>query len=557
MIEDRLRYLGSSEVITDKLTQITEAFVTFYGEDKRSEIEERFKNTLIIRFMSVKSLRQNVRLFKESPLKELYGISEEENLGFNIEFLLSFLRKKDKRSYEWVPFWVKKMLFGNADFSFEEIISKLENGEYPKVQELLEKYESIAPIVDSFEKLIDMEDKKRTKIMEKYYHILLQEFSYLIPEEEKKSYEITGFPESIMKGYFGWSIIDNGHCFDDKHEEILHNANAKKYDKESIIDDRLWFLKELGYEFATYEEALNDSKCSEVIKNLRVVCEKIARRKSQLYPEQLIEITHFLDDYEKCSKLISNCQYVDKKSSLGPILYESFGVSCCEPKYIFDGKNYILSPLVLINGGTLEPDYTIIHELNHAFEYHTIDINEDGYSVISGWDTESVKFKPDLKCEYGPLQYMGITRKYELLSEYVNERIAQEITEIMHEQGNYILKKTKLSEPASYMKVEFLLEDFYQQFKDIIIASRSNGNITYLYDKIGKDNFEALNDLTNEVYNRYGLDRGITSALDDYNENKPTMDTQIIKDILMRRDAILAKMEEHLQSSKTADSFSR
>ena len=85
MIEDRLRYLGSSEVITDKLTQITEAFVTFYGEDKRSEIEERFKNTLIIRFMSVKSLRQNVRLFKESPLKELYGISEEENLGFNIE----------------------------------------------------------------------------------------------------------------------------------------------------------------------------------------------------------------------------------------------------------------------------------------------------------------------------------------------------------------------------------------------------------------------------------------------------------------------------------------
>ena len=41
MIEDRLRYLGSSETITDKLPQIIEAFVIFYGEERRNEIEEK------------------------------------------------------------------------------------------------------------------------------------------------------------------------------------------------------------------------------------------------------------------------------------------------------------------------------------------------------------------------------------------------------------------------------------------------------------------------------------------------------------------------------------
>ena len=153
--------------------------------------------------------------------------------------------------------------------------------------------------------------------------------------------------------------------------------------------------------------------------------------------------------------------------------------------------------------------------------------------------------------------YSGISRKYELINEYVNDRIAQEITDIMHEQGNYIYSKTRGDDTSSYIMMSFLLEEFYQRFRDTIIASRSNGNINYLYDNVGKDNFEALNNLVNECYEKFGLGVSIEFALANYYDNKPTENASVIKDFIARRDAILDDMEKHMQVGVTQGNFSR
>ena len=61
MLETNLKRLESSEIITSKLDQIIEAFVSFYGESHRSEIETRLRNTQILKFSSVFTLSENIR----------------------------------------------------------------------------------------------------------------------------------------------------------------------------------------------------------------------------------------------------------------------------------------------------------------------------------------------------------------------------------------------------------------------------------------------------------------------------------------------------------------
>ena len=434
-------------------------------------------------------------------------------------------------------------------------MANFKNGKYPILNEFLKKYDEIKLILEPCEKIVDDENLKAAKIREKYYLLLLNEFSELIPQEEWESYKIANWPGPVMKSYFGNGLSNNGHCFDLESESKLNNSETPQYKIDSIIKDRLAFLKVNGYDYPTYEECLKDAKCKEFINNAIQICTKILKRKEELYRQLSVELVENLDDYKKCRKAIEEKHYVNKDDALGTFVYDSLGVSCCEPNYIFDGENFVMSPLVLINSGTIEPDCTIIHELNHVFEYHTIEIDINGCRSFCGWDTEYFKFKQ--QHDHKHTLYSGITRKYELLKEYVNDRIAQEITDIMHEQGNYILENRRSNDTSSYITMSFLLEDFYSEFKEIVIKSRSNGNIDYLYERLGKDNFEALNDLTNKFYKEYGLGAHAGSAIKDYNGNRSTCDATNIKRYIYEKDKILNEMRIHLQNKEVETNKSR
>lgn len=551
MTEDRLRYLGSSETITDKLDQIIQAFVTFYGEERKSEIEQKLKNVLILRFNTTYALAMNIRKVKESILREVYGLGEDEGSLINVPYLIKFLQKEDITTYDLLNMQMKELVFGDANLSADEALKKYKIGEYPKLNEFLDRYNEILPVLKPYEKLIDREDAKRGEIREKYYKVLVDEFSDLIPKEELDFYHLIGFPDKVMKSYFDWSIDGNGHCFDNKSEVLLNDESTSRIKKDSVIRDRMAFLRDNGYDFMTYEEALNDPKCLSFIEKSKIVCEKIAQRKSELFKKQTIEMIESLEDYQALRKEIDSHNYLDKDDPLGPFVYESFGISCYQANYTFDGEHFILSPIVLINSGTTEPDCTIIHELNHAFEYHTIDVNYEGCTNMCGWEYHSMKFKQQQ--DNSKLKYQGISRENELLNEYINDRIAQEITDIMHGQGNYIFRKTRGDNTSNYMAMDFLLDAFYREFREYIIPSRSNGNIGYLYEKIGKDNFTALNSLVNEIYKKFGLEYGLNLALEDYEENRQTDNAKIIRDYLLRRDVIINKMKNNLEISKTSD----
>ena len=553
MLETNLKRLGPSELITSKLDQIIEAFVSFYGESHRSEIEERLRNTQILKFSSVFTLSENIRKVKESILKELYGIPEEKYLGFGIDTLLKFLIKKDDFAFGYMSKDIKSTLFG--DVSADEAFENFKNGKYPKLNEFLMKYEEIKPILAPYEKVVEEENLKANKIREKYYRLLIDEFKDLIPQEEMEYYQKYNFPGKMMQGYFDLSLFNNGHCFDDEHERTLNDKTTPKYKKDNIINDRLRYLAKFGYAYTSYDECLKDEKCASFINESREVCQRISLRKDELYRLQTIEIIESTEDYIRCRQEINKKNYINKNDSLGPFVYESFGISCCEANYTFNGEELVLSPLILINAGVSDFDCTIIHELNHALEYYTVNLDNKHSDNYCGWDYDSVEFKEQQ--EHEQLIYSGISRKYELFNEYVNDRIAQEITDVMHDKGNYILDDKRSNNTSSYMGVRFLVEKFYQEYKDVIIASRTNGNIDYLFQRIGKENFEAMNDLVNAFYKKFGFGINGQVAVVDYYHGKPNEHSETIKEFIAKRDAIMENMSMYYQDSRENTGITR
>lgn len=551
MLETSLRRLEPSTLITSKLEQIIEAFVAFYGEDHRQAIEERLRNTQILKFASVNTLSENVRQVKESILKELYGISKDKYLGFSTDSLIKFLIKKDTFIFDYMDKDVKEVMFGDRAISAEEALTKFANGEYPILNEFLEQYEKIKPLLAPYEKIIDDENLKASKIRDKYYQMLMDEFRDLIPKEEFDYYKVLNFPGKVMQAYFNLSLFDNGHCFDDKHEEIINDEKAPDYRKKSIYDDRLRFLETFGYKYNSYDECLNDTKCAQFIEETRKNCQKIAERKAELYRLQTIETVESMDDYKVCRQAIDSKAYVNKNDSLGPFVYESCGVSCCEINFVTKDGQMILSPMVLINSGASDFDCTVIHELNHAIEFHPIEVDNTHCSSYCGWDYDHFEFKQQQ--EHEQLAYKGISRKYELLSEYVNDRIAQEITDVMHSKGNYILEAGRSNNTSSYMTVRFLVEKFYQEFRDIIIASRSKGNVNHLFDAVGKENFEALNDLVNAFYKKFGFGIAGQVAIVDYYHDRPNEHSETIKEFIAKRDEIIANMHTNLNKNEISN----
>lgn len=545
MIEDSLKLLSSSEIITDKLDIIIDAFVKFYGEDRRKEIEEKFKSILILRFSSTFSLAENIKNIKQSVLREIFSIPRDKFIFFDVDRIVKFMNNEDNFIFDTLSKEDKMLLFGQYDISRLEVIKNFNDGGYPKIKEFLRRYNEIKNILKPYEELLERENQKAAEIRSKYYKLLVDEFKYLIPDEDLELFYKYNIHSALMKMYFNDDVSIDNNCFDEKSNSILNDPNKPLYKKQSIINDRMKILKNNGFEYNNYNDCLKDDKCVQFIKKISEILQEISNRKNELYRIQTIEIVENMEDYQKCRKLINERHYVDKNDSLGPFVYQSFGVSCFEPNYILDGNNLIMSPLILINSCLDEPDCNIIHELNHALEYSTLEITSSGVKNICGWDYDSYSFKQQQ--EYKTLQYSGITRKYELLNEYVNDRIAQEITDIMHNSGNYIISDYRSGITSSYIYMSFLLEDFYYEFKDIIIASRSNGNINIIWDNLGRDNFEALNDLTNKFYQEMGLESTNTRlAISNYLNGKQDQTTEIIKEYVVKKNKILDYMKEHL-----------
>ena len=77
IIETISQRFNASIIIREKLFQIIEAFVNFYGEEERDYIEDKFKNVFIVSYGSPKSYERIIEKNDKKVKKIYYRIKKK------------------------------------------------------------------------------------------------------------------------------------------------------------------------------------------------------------------------------------------------------------------------------------------------------------------------------------------------------------------------------------------------------------------------------------------------------------------------------------------------
>ena len=510
MIRDSLRKLmADGDYLQSKIPSIIETFVAFYGEDKREDITKKLSSVNFIYFRNNETLESNINDVTASIFREAFGVGNEVYIGDGAERLYNVI--KDENRYKGISTNMLRIIDPQLK-NTAELIDNYKMGKYPKLQAFIQKYEELMPTLAPYKKELNDNRKKEEEIKKKYVDEFLPEISYLIPENLRDGKDISS---NLNKVFGNRELVTNsGFAFDDRHEELLNNPKISDTYKKWIKKDRIKYLNACGIVLnngineATYEDYLNNPEALSIIKKARIEFEKLSKRSKELYEKQSLEILESNADYQRNKKRIDSFDLENKDIGFGTFEYSS-PISCFIPNFKKEGDTYVLSPIVCINAK--DNDYTIFHELNHAFEGHIVSVNGDEVEFLSGWDGYMVHIKKDETLYYE--KYEGISRDFEFSSEYVNEMNSRLLTELHHILSIEPLLHNRKYMPPSYNVVHFLLKDFYFQFKDIIIESRINGNIAYIKNMLGENNFNELNSLLNEFYNKYGFDLGVPKLL--------------------------------------------
>ena len=149
----------------------------------------------------------------------------------------------------------------------------------------------------------------------------------------------------------------------------------------------------------------------------------------------------------------------------------------------------------------------------------------------------------EIKCSYckecdnncPEIKNTNIKRKDKRLNETITDLLAIETTNILHNKGIYFLddKLTTLSQIDNFNTrriVKEAVSEFYTRYRKHILEARIYGNITYLTNKIGEDNFEEFNNIIDNI--DFLSEQGLESKIE---ENKMDDDLVIEYNLLLQR----------------------
>ena len=571
--------LNPTDAITGSVSKLIEVFVNFYGESERKIITEKFNNMLVIGYIPPEIIRAKINDIKTKKSEEIkrgflnsFNLEkeQEENLDKlyfkkyeldyeNLHPIMLYIKyKSDRKKWQYlkeecVNFLKEMYPSVNADNIdvlidnnfFEELdaivnLYQIKQNEYNKFLESIKSYEDYVDACNDLKKLIE---KKKTKEMIEELKTLFssEEYDNIQKEFNKEKFFNIQNVNAKTKNYFSYSLEGTPliEAFSLESEQILKTDS--EWRKESVKKDRIRYFENMGLVLGgDYEEYMNHPRAKEIIPPIDLV-EKIVKTKKRYSEEAREEYFTSIPEYINNRNRIDKLDLLDKSDCYDAKLYEENGTAVATNIKYENGK-IISKPLLLfgINYMYEYLDHRLIHELNHIYELSLLESSEEYYKCVCGWDetvgnlSTKTYFQDEEK------------RKYELFNEIINELIAQEISATMSDLDIYIFNNKdnkKIKNGTGYEKTRVLVEDFYNTYKKEIIESRKQGNILIIYEAVGKDNFESLNNLINEYENAFpGI--SIYNMYRELKENKKTPGVILYKDLLERRDQILSNMNE-------------
>ena len=531
---------------------------------------------------------------KEKYIEDTYNdIKKYLNELTKEEYLKIIETKVLPEKYQNIPYWLKNNIqyttnlqnieenyeksFNKASSLIRKIIPRctldnfdINNEEIEKLDKVIEKYKETLKEYENFEKEnieyfneMQVNEDLEMSLREKYYKEFLKENIDLIKEEDrqgvieylndsKKSYLMNYSVRSLLGSSIQSESILESFC--EEQEDILNNEETSTFIKNNIIENRIKYFNDIGINlgnnynlYLENEDVKNNWPTKERLEKFRATKNKLINNFMKEY--YLNTVSH-----KRLRQVVDSKNLLNKDDGLDQTMYNSsLGKTCVATNLKeIDGK-LEAAPLVMISFGGFDGalDHDIIHELNHLYELSLESVINNKVVYLCGWDI----CEDDIVGEVN--DYIDITkeepkRSYELFNEIINEVIAQEIEEKMHEKGIHILdssRNSKVKGNTSYEASFFIIKDFYKEFRDEIIKSRSNGNIKEILDVVGEKNFNDLNDLFDIYFeNLSGLKK--MQLFDDIKNNRTTNLTIKYYEIVDKSKEIIERMREESKKKK-------
>ena len=482
-IDKYITLLDCNENFRNHIKDYIEIFVDYYGEDQREYIEKTFNSAFFVGYLT----------------------------EYNFEKIFRELRK------------CERLVGEESDFE--------------------KKYEKYFHILNSN---MELRRKLHRKYSEQYLQIVLD----IIPESFKESAQdvlngtrdIYTLDESVLSLLGTHSVLD---YFSQENSDRLDSILTSSSQLEKIKSKRIDYFKLMGIDLGDDYEAYSEEVSKVQDRIIEVLQERQRLKDSYLreYYDNMLPQKKILEEAK-----IRGFLDVDLDESAGMYISNSGrGVTYTSPNVVLDedGK-YRLAPKVVVNfgdGKEITLDYFIIHELNHLYELSLVGVDGEDYKVSSGWDVVSGKIGTWSSLQDS--QNKKSKRDYELFNETISEKISKEISKKMVEKGMAIFgEATEASYQGTtiYDSTDYLIEDFFETYKEEILASRRDNNIQLIFDAVGKENFDSLNKLF-ELHVSYFGQANYYNLLKDLEKGEETDRTRIYGKIKELRDMILERMK--------------
>lgn len=531
---------------------------------------------------------------KEKYIEDTYNdIKKYLNELTKEEYLKIIETKVLPEKYQNIPYWLKNNIqyttnLQNVEENYEKSFNKasslirkiiprctldnfdINNEEIEKLDKVIEKYKETLKEYENFEKenieyFNEMQVNKdlEMSLREKYYKEFLKENIDLIKEDDRKGVieYLNDSKKSYLMNYsvsrlLGSSIQSESilESFYEEQEDILNNEETSTFIKNNIIENRIKYFNNIGINLGNNYNLYLENEDVKSNWPTKERLEKFRETKNKLINNFMKEYYLNTVSHKRLRQVVDSKNLLNKDDGLDQTMYNSsLGKTCVATNLKeIDGK-LEAAPLVMISFGGFDGalDHDIIHELNHLYELSLESVINNKAVYLCGWDI----CEDDIVGEVN--DYIDITkeepkRSYELFNEIINEVIAQEIEEKMHEKGTHILdssRNSKVKGNTSYEASFFIIKDFYKEFRDEIIKSRSNGNIKEILDVVGEKNFNDLNDLFDIYFeNLSGLKK--MQLLDDIKNNRTTNLTIKYYEIVDKSKEIMERMREESKKKK-------
>ena len=463
---------------------------------------------------------------------------------------------------------IKKLLVKvDPNVTLESVNKVLENDEtqkllryIEKIPEMVDEYNNSMSKYEPYIKTIEENKSRENQLREEYFFKFIEENKHLLNDEDYESIEkrknirygaLTNRAISIL-GY-DLTSTSNYQAFSSESEEIL-NGDEKEWRKESVIRDRISYFKQNGIDLGdSYEEYLNNEEAKSITPS-KEEADKLVESRNRLLNEYKNMFYLNTDFHKKVRGEITQLNLLDKEDGFNAAIYDSVGKTFVCPNVRKNDNGYELYSLMVISCNDMDGvvDHNIYHELNHIFEATLIKADDKSYEEVSGWDWSDNIIDENYDGMVD-LNEKRMKRPYELLSEIINEKIAQEIHMINIEKGIHVFDTSETAQVknvTSYECTSFLVDEFFQEFKEDIIKSRRNNNIEIIWDKVGKENFDELNSLFH-IFNENLAGFRYFAAVKDIKNNVESEKSLLLVDLNKKKDQILENMRNYALNHST------